>query len=110
MKLSKLTNSELDIEIKGVTADSRDVKAGFLFGSLHDDEFAKDAVEKGAVAISTDYSKAFQAKFYKLQNKGMFKNAQTVRWHYMCIYKQSILKITYKLLQEFAKIANSYFF
>ena len=32
MKLNKMVNSEQDIEIKGVTADSREVKKGFLLG------------------------------------------------------------------------------
>lgn len=51
MKLSKITNSDQDVEIKGITADSREIKPGYLFGSLHCDDFAKDAVSKGAVAV-----------------------------------------------------------
>ncbi len=51
MKLNKIANSEHDIEIKGVTADSREVKKGFLFGSLNDDAYVLDAVSKGAVAV-----------------------------------------------------------
>ena len=51
MKLSKLINVESDIDIKGVTSDSREVKNGFLFGSLFGDEYIKDAVSKGAAAV-----------------------------------------------------------
>lgn len=51
MKLNKLVNSELDVEIKGVTADSREVKPGFLFASLNDEAYIKDAVSKGAAAV-----------------------------------------------------------
>jgi UDP-N-acetylmuramoyl-L-alanyl-D-glutamate--2,6-diaminopimelate ligase len=48
-----------DLEIVGLTADSRAVRAGFLFaalsGTLHDGRtFAADAVARGAVAILTD--------------------------------------------------------
>ena len=51
MKLSKLVHTDTDVEIKGVTADSREVKKGFLFGSLNDDAFIKDAVKNGAAAV-----------------------------------------------------------
>lgn len=56
MKLNKLANTEADIEIKGVTSDSREAKQGFLYGSLNGD-YVADAIEKGAVAIivSEDY-------------------------------------------------------
>ena len=37
MKLNKLANTEADIEIKGVTSDSREAKQGFLYGSLNGD-------------------------------------------------------------------------
>ena len=51
MKLSELLETSTDVEITGITADSREVKEGFLFGSLNDDTFVKDAVTKGARAI-----------------------------------------------------------
>lgn len=58
MKLSKLVNIESDLDIKGITSDSREVKQGFLFGSLNGDEYADDAVAKGAVAVivAEDYN------------------------------------------------------
>ena len=51
MLLSQFTNTSYDIEISGITADSREVKKGFLFASLNDDKFIADAIVKGAVAI-----------------------------------------------------------
>ena len=51
MKLSKIVNTEHDLDIKGITADSREVKQGYLFGSLNSDEYIKDAVSKGASAV-----------------------------------------------------------
>ena len=51
MKLSKITNLQEDVDIKGVTSDSREVKAGYLFGSLNNDEYVKDAVSKGASVV-----------------------------------------------------------
>ena len=58
MKLSKITNLQDDIDIKGITSDSREVKSGYLFGSLNSDEYIQDAVQKGAVAVivSEDYN------------------------------------------------------
>ncbi len=64
MKLTELTGPvpvslQSDPEIVGLTANSRDVKPGFLFaalrGTLRDGRtFAGEAVAKGAVAILTD--------------------------------------------------------
>ena len=51
MLLNQITNSSTAIEITGLTADSREVKPGFLFGSLNDDKFIADAIAKGAVAV-----------------------------------------------------------
>lgn len=51
MLLNEFTKSEEEIEITGLTADSREVKPGYLFGSLNDDKFIADAVAKGAVAV-----------------------------------------------------------
>ncbi|MBR2922284.1 MAG: UDP-N-acetylmuramoyl-L-alanyl-D-glutamate--2,6-diaminopimelate ligase [Alphaproteobacteria bacterium] len=58
MKLSKIINTQEEIEIKGITSDSREVKSGYLFGSLNSDEYVKDAISKGASAIivSSEYS------------------------------------------------------
>ena len=58
MKLSKIINTQEEIEIKGITSDSREVKSGYLFGSLNSDEYVKDAISKGASAIivSGEYS------------------------------------------------------
>ena len=51
MKLNKLINIDCELDIKGITADSREVKAGYLFGAIFSDEYIKDAVSKGASAI-----------------------------------------------------------
>ena len=57
MKLSKLVNTAQDAEIKGVTADSREVKPGFLFGAVNGD-YVADAAAKGAAAVivAQDYA------------------------------------------------------
>ena len=60
MKLSKLTNSTEDVEIKGITADSREVKPGFLFGATTNDEYVVDAISKGAAAVIV--SEEYQSK------------------------------------------------
>jgi len=61
MKLAKLLSADLDagaseLEISGITADSRKVAAGFVFAALagsatNGEKFAKDAVTSGAVAV-----------------------------------------------------------
>ncbi|PCJ44029.1 MAG: UDP-N-acetylmuramoyl-L-alanyl-D-glutamate--2,6-diaminopimelate ligase, partial [Alphaproteobacteria bacterium] len=59
MKLSELlqdTATDRDIEITGLTADSRAVKAGFLFAALPGTQvdgakFIGDAIKAGAAAI-----------------------------------------------------------
>jgi len=51
MLLNKFTKDENKIEVTGITADSREVKPGYLFGSLNDDKFIEDAINKGAIAI-----------------------------------------------------------
>ncbi len=60
MKLNKLVNSEFDIDIKGVTADSREVKSGYLFGASNGDDYVADALFKGAsaVVVSENYNGA----------------------------------------------------
>ena len=59
MLLSQFTNAKYDIEISGITADSREVKKGFLFASLNDDKFIADAIAKGAVALMIDKKSVF---------------------------------------------------
>lgn len=61
MKLSDIFDIENDTEITGITADSREVKQGFVFGSLNDDSYIDDAVRKGAkaVIVRKDYDKSF---------------------------------------------------
>ena len=53
-------------DIRGLTADSRDVKPGFLFAALPGSRvdgrtFVDDAVAKGAVAVLTDDPQRFEA-------------------------------------------------
>lgn len=55
-----------DPDIRGLTADSRDVKPGFLFAALAGNRtdggrFAEDAVVRGAVVILTDDPERFAA-------------------------------------------------
>jgi len=52
-------NSEVDIDVNGISQSSAAVVAGDLFVALpgekfHGAEFARDAIEKGAVAVLTD--------------------------------------------------------
>ncbi|MBE6452384.1 MAG: UDP-N-acetylmuramoyl-L-alanyl-D-glutamate--2,6-diaminopimelate ligase [Alphaproteobacteria bacterium] len=56
MRLNEITNTDINIEITGITADSREVKKGFLFGSLNDDKFITDAIENGAVAVVVNHN------------------------------------------------------
>ncbi len=58
MKLNQITDSTLDIDITGLSADSREIKSGYLFGSLNDDKFIAAAIEKGAAAVivRSDYN------------------------------------------------------
>ena len=57
-----------DIDIRGLTADSRQVRPGFLFAALPGSRadgrrFIADAVAKGASAVLTDDAADLQAKF-----------------------------------------------
>lgn len=54
MKLNKLVHCESEIDIKGITADSREVKTGFLFAALSGEAYLDDAVAKGAAAVIVD--------------------------------------------------------
>lgn len=56
MQLSQLTDAPRDMEITGITADSRQVKKGYLFAALPGNkmngaQFIEDAIMHGAVAI-----------------------------------------------------------
>ena len=56
MQLSQLTDAPRDMEITGITADSRQVKKGYLFAALpgskaDGSQFIEDAIMHGAVAI-----------------------------------------------------------
>lgn len=56
MQLSLITNSPSNVDIKGITADSRQVRDGYLFAALpgstaNGQQFIEDAIRHGAVAI-----------------------------------------------------------
>ena len=51
MKLCQITNCSDDREICGLSADSREIKKGFLFGSLNGDQYIKSALDNGASAF-----------------------------------------------------------
>lgn len=56
MLLSQLINAPRDIDIRGITADSRQVRAGYLFAALpgskaNGAQFVEDAIMNGAVAV-----------------------------------------------------------
>ncbi len=51
MQLKDITDTDLALEITGITADSREVEKGFVFASLNDDIYIADAIKKGAVAV-----------------------------------------------------------
>jgi UDP-N-acetylmuramoyl-L-alanyl-D-glutamate--2,6-diaminopimelate ligase len=62
-ELSRLAGLPADPEITGLTADSREVRPGFLFAALDGTRldgraFAAEAVARGAVVILTDRAKA----------------------------------------------------
>lgn len=59
MKLNKLIETELDIDIAGVADDSRLVKEGYVFVAtkgfnVDHYDYIKDAIDKGAVFLVTD--------------------------------------------------------
>ena len=59
MKLSKLLNTNLDIEIKGITDDSRLVKNGYLFVAtkgynVDHYDYIEDAIKNGCSFIIAD--------------------------------------------------------
>lgn len=59
MKLNKLIETELNIEVKGVVDDSRLVKEGYVFVAtkgfnVDHYDYIKDAVDKGAVFVVAD--------------------------------------------------------
>lgn len=62
MKLKDICNTDKDIDITGISADSREIKNGFLFGSLNDDSYIEDAVKNGAkvIIVHKDYPKEFE--------------------------------------------------
>lgn len=51
MKLNQFTTSTSEIEIIGLSSDSREIKTGFLFGSLNGDHYLPSAIENGASAV-----------------------------------------------------------
>ncbi len=51
MKLSQLIPGSDDREISGLSADSRDIKKGFLFGSLNGDQYLPNALDNGCCAV-----------------------------------------------------------
>ena len=61
MKLNDIVSINSEIDIKGITADSREIKPGFLFGSITDNCYIEDAIARGAAAVivGKDYDKDF---------------------------------------------------
>lgn len=51
MKLNQLLRTEADVEICGLSVDSREIKPGFLFGSLNGDQYIESAIANGAAAV-----------------------------------------------------------
>lgn len=59
MKLNKILDCDVDVDITGISEDSRNVKPGYLFVAtkgfnVDHFDFAADAISKGAVAIVCD--------------------------------------------------------
>ncbi len=85
MKLSKITNLQEEVDIKGITSDSREVKAGYLFGSLNNDEYVKDAVSKGAsvVIVPESYNEKLPKEVVVIRSDNpAFTYAQAVAKYY----------------------------
>ena len=51
MKLNKLINIDCELDIKGITADSREVKAGYLFGAIFSDEYINPSILKRRIVF-----------------------------------------------------------
>lgn len=72
-KLNELVDSKLDIEITGITTDSRNVEKGNLFICTHGlycnrHDFIDSAIEKGAVAAIVDQEKQVNIPTVKVKN------------------------------------------
>ncbi|MBQ9235869.1 MAG: UDP-N-acetylmuramoyl-L-alanyl-D-glutamate--2,6-diaminopimelate ligase [Alphaproteobacteria bacterium] len=98
MRLCDITDSDEKVEIKGITADSREVKQGFLFGSLNDDAYIDDAIAKGAAAVIVgEESKFHQAAGVVVVRT---KSPQTV-------YAQAVAKYYGAVPQHLAAITGT---
>ena len=85
MKLNKIINTQEEIEIKGITSDSREVRSGFLFGSLNSEEYIKDAISKGAsaVIVSSEYNESLPKNIVVIKSDNpAFTYAQAVAKYY----------------------------
>lgn len=51
MKLAQLVDGGNNTEIIGLSADSREIKPGYLFGSLNDSQYISSALSNGAAAL-----------------------------------------------------------
>lgn len=51
MKLNQLVPCDYDVEICGLSADSREIRPGFLFGSLNGSQYLESAINNGAAAV-----------------------------------------------------------
>ncbi|MBE6458487.1 MAG: UDP-N-acetylmuramoyl-L-alanyl-D-glutamate--2,6-diaminopimelate ligase [Alphaproteobacteria bacterium] len=96
MKLCQITNCSDDREICGLSADSREIKKGFLFGSLNGDQYIKSALDNGASAfiVPEDCSFNFPKHIAVIRTPNPNKEfAQTVARYYEYI-PPHILMIT----------------
>lgn len=59
MKLCQIVNYADDREINGLSADSREIRPGFLFGSLNGDQYIQSALDNGATAALIPQDCAF---------------------------------------------------
>lgn len=59
MKLCQMTNCADNREICGLSADSREIRPGFLFGSLNGDQYIQSALDNGATAVLAPNGCAF---------------------------------------------------
>ena len=70
MKLNQLLPCSDDIEISGLSEDSREIRPGYLFGAAYGTQYIESAVANGAAAVLAggDFDAALPVPLIKTDN------------------------------------------
>ncbi len=73
MKLSQLVNSSSDTEICGLSADSREIRNGYLFGAQNGTQYINAALNNGAAAViaGNDFNETISVPVIKSSNPAL---------------------------------------